>query len=203
MIAIVDYGMGNLRSVQKGFEKAGFTAHIVHTPEAVKQARGIVLPGVGAFKDAMNNLQSLGMIEAIYKVIDMGKPFLGICLGKQLLFETSEEWGLTKGLGVFRGRVRRLPKSLKVPHMGWNQVEIQHSCPLLERVPDRSFFYFVHSYYVAPEEADLTVGLTEYGIKFASITGRANIFGIQFHPEKSSIWGLKVLSNFGRLIEKW
>ena len=202
MIAIIDYGMGNLRSVQKGFEKMGVQVAVVGKPEQVDQADGVVLPGVGAFADAMTNLRLSGMDEAVHRAVKAGKPFLGICLGQQLLFDTSEEWGLTKGLGIFRGRVRRLTDGLKVPHMGWNQAEIQRPDPLLEGVPQASSFYFVHSYYVDPEEQEVILTRTEYGVHFASIVGRDNIYGIQFHPEKSSGIGLRILENFGRMVEK-
>jgi glutamine amidotransferase len=201
MIAIIDYGMGNLRSVQKGFEKMGVDAAVVGKPEQVDGARGVVLPGVGAFADAMNNLRSSGMDEAVYRAVEAGKPFLGICLGQQLLFEASEEWGLTRGLGIFRGRVRRLPDGLKVPHMGWNQAVIQRPDPLLEGVTQSSSFYFVHSYYVDPEEQEVVLTRTEYGIPFTSIVGKNNVYGIQFHPEKSSGMGLKILENFGRMVK--
>jgi glutamine amidotransferase len=201
MIAIIDYGMGNLRSVQKGFEKMRVDAAVVGKPEEVDRARGVVLPGVGAFADAMTNLRSTGMDEAVYRSVEAGKPFLGICLGQQLLFEASEEWGLTKGLGIFRGRVRRLPDGLKVPHMGWNQAEIQRPDLLLEGIPQSSSFYFVHSYYVDPEEQEVILTRTDYGVSFASIVGRDNVYGIQFHPEKSSGMGLKILENFGRMVK--
>lgn len=202
MIAIIDYGMGNLRSVQKGFEKVGFEAVVEKEPALVARAEGLVLPGVGAFADAMRNLCAAGLDEAIQKSVLEGKPFLGICLGQQLLFEASEEWGTTRGLSIFPGRVRRLPNGVKVPHMGWNQVEIKHPCPLLEGIPDLSSFYFVHSYYVDPADPSLVVALTEYGKHFASIVARDNVYGIQFHPEKSSILGLRILENFGRLVGK-
>ncbi|MEW6173792.1 MAG: imidazole glycerol phosphate synthase subunit HisH [Bacillota bacterium] len=200
MIAIIDYGMGNLRSVEKGFEKAGFEAVVVREPEAVAAARGVVLPGVGAFADAMANLSSLGLLTTVEQVLTSGKPFLGICLGLQLLFEASEEWGETKGLGYFRGRVRRLPEGVKVPHMGWNEAEFVRPTPLFNGIPDRTRFYFVHSYYVDPEERDIVIAETEYGKRFTSAVGRGNVFGIQFHPEKSSTWGLKILTNFGKLV---
>lgn len=200
MIAIIDYGMGNLRSVQKGFEKAGVEAAVVRDPREVDSAGGVVLPGVGAFADAMDNLRSLKLDEALHRAVEAGKPFLGICLGQQLLFEASEEWGLHAGLGVFPGLVRRLPEGLKVPHMGWNQVEKVRPNPLLAGVPDRTSFYFVHSYYVDPAEEELVLGLTEYGLRFASVAGRGKVFGIQFHPEKSSYLGLLILKNFGELV---
>lgn len=202
MIAIIDYGMGNLRSVQKSFEKTGVAAKVVNEPAQVARATGVVLPGVGAFADAMHNLRLTGMDQAVHQAVAAGKPFLGICLGQQLLFDLSEEWGLTSGLGIFRGRVRRLPEGQKAPHMGWNQAEIQRPDPLLEGVPDASSFYFVHSYYVDPEEEEVILARTGYGIHFASIVGRDNVYGIQFHPEKSSGMGLKILENFGRMVEK-
>lgn len=202
MIAIIDYGMGNLRSVQKGFEKVGVEAAVVGDPALVDRADGVVLPGVGAFADAMANLRATGMDGAIRRVVEAGKPFLGICLGQQLLFEASEEWGYAEGLGVFPGRVCRLPDGLKVPHMGWNQIEIQRPDPILEGIPDRSSFYFVHSYVVNPTQEGVVLTLTEYGARFASIVGRENIYGIQFHPEKSSALGLKILENFGRVVSR-
>lgn len=202
MIAIIDYGMGNLRSVQKGFEKVGVEAAVVGDPALVDRADGVVLPGVGAFADAMANLRATGMDGAIHRVVEAGKPFLGICLGQQLLFEASEEWGYAEGLGVFPGRVGRLPDGLKVPHMGWNQIEIQRPDPILEGIPDRSSFYFVHSYVVNPVQEEVVLTLTEYGARFASIVGRENIYGIQFHPEKSSALGLKILENFGRVVQR-
>lgn len=199
MIAIIDYGMGNLRSVQKGFEKVGYQAEIVQDPDIVRQAEKVVLPGVGAFRDAMQNLRETGMVGAINEVVAAGKPFLGICLGLQLMFTTSEEGGIYEGLNIFPGRVRLLPPGLKVPHMGWNQIELQKPCPILKDIPDGSAFYFVHSYYVDPEDPEVKTTLTDYGIKFTSIASRGNIFGIQFHPEKSSVLGLRILKNFGEL----
>jgi len=202
MIAIIDYGMGNLRSVQKGFEKVRVAAAVVKEPHMLDRAAGVVLPGVGAFADAMANLRAAGMDGAVHRAVEAGKPFLGICLGLQLLFDASEEWGHTEGLGIFPGKVRRLPEGLKVPHMGWNQIEILKKDPLLERVPDRSSFYFVHSYAVEPAEEGLALALTEYGVKFTSMVGRERVYGIQFHPEKSSSLGLKILENFGRVVER-
>lgn len=202
MIAIIDYGMGNLRSVQKGFERAGYEARVVRDPAQVLAAAGVVLPGVGAFGDAMTNLKAAGMVPVIARVVAEGRPFLGICLGQQLLFEESEEWGPVAGLGLLRGRVRRLPPGLKVPHMGWNGVKIRRPTPLLEGIPDGSYFYFVHSYYVEPAAGDIVLATTDYGISFASVVGDGNLFGIQFHPEKSSTLGLRILANFGRLVER-
>lgn len=202
MIAIVDYGMGNLRSVQKGFEKAGWSAAIVKDAQALSAASGVVLPGVGAFARAVENLKRTRLVEPILQAISVGKPFLGICLGMQLLFEVGEEWGLTAGLGVLPGRVRRLPESLKVPHMGWNQVFFRKKSPLMGGVKEGAHFYFVHSYYVETQQKDLVSGVTEYGIKFTSVVEKGNVFGIQFHPEKSSALGLQILQNFGGLVAK-
>jgi glutamine amidotransferase len=200
MIAIVDYDMGNLHSVEKGFIRAGIEALVVRDPELVAAADGVVLPGVGAFADAMTNLKTLGLLEPVKQVLHSGKPFLGICLGLQLLFEVSEEWGETPGLGYFRGRVRRLPESVKVPHMGWNEAEFTRTTPIFNGIPDRTRFYFVHSYYVDPEEKEITIAKASYGIRFTAAAQRGKVFGVQFHPEKSSTWGLKILANFGRLV---
>jgi glutamine amidotransferase len=206
LITIIDYGMGNLRSVQKGFEKVGFDARVTDDPGVAAKADRLVLPGVGAFQDCMNNLREGGFIDPILQHVASGKPFLGICLGLQLLFTESEEFGLHKGLDIVAGRVRKFPadleadgEPLKVPHMGWNQVHIQRSHPLLDEVPDGSFAYFVHSYYVEPAAPSLAVAETDYGIDFASVIGRGALCGIQFHPEKSQQVGLRILANFARL----
>lgn len=200
MIAIIDYGMGNLRSVQKGFEKVGYQAEFVSEPSLLKNYRGVVLPGVGAFGDAMENLQQMGMVAALQQVAASGKPLLGICLGQQLLFESSEEWGETAGLAIFPGKVSRLPSGYKIPHMGWNQIRIKQQSPLLAGVECDAAFYFVHSYYVDPADSQVVLTTTDYGVSFASIIGNKNVFGIQFHPEKSSQSGLKILRNFGKLV---
>lgn len=199
MIIIIDYGMGNLRSVQKGFEKVGFEARISSDPNEVRKADKVVLPGVGAFGDAMHNLREAGMIEVVDEAVKAGKPFLGICLGLQLMFETSEEFGLHKGLGIMPGHVKLFPPGLKIPHIGWNQIEIQKEDPILKDIPDGSSFYFVHSYYIEPSDPADSTTLTEYGIRFTSIASKDNVFGIQFHPEKSSATGLRILKNFGEL----
>ena len=199
MIAIVDYGMGNLRSVQKGFERVGYAAEISDLPEVVERADHIVLPGVGAFGDAMSNLRERELIEPIQESISEGKPFLGICLGLQLLFAESEEMGSHKGLGLLPGKVRRFPEGERVPQIGWNQIHIRREVPLLEGVPEDSFFFFVHSYYVDPADDGDRVAMTDYGIGYASIAGRDQAFGVQFHPEKSQDLGLKILQNFARL----
>lgn len=200
MIAIVDYGMGNLRSVQKGLEKVGFAAEVTGDPERVAAARGVVLPGVGAFAAAMKALRDQGLVTVLQETIATGKPFLGICLGLQLLFTGSEEGGWHEGLGVFPGRVKRLPPGLKIPHMGWNEVTWQGPSPLIGGMPENGSFYFVHSYYVEPEDEKIILGLTDYGLTFASAVGRDLVFGLQFHPEKSSRLGLELLRNFGELV---
>lgn len=202
LIAIIDYGMGNLRSVEKGFEKVGVNVKIVKDPAEVDRADGVVLPGVGAFADAMENLKKTGMDLAVKRTVADQRPLLGICLGLQLLFEASEEWGHSKGLGIFPGRVRRLPEGLKVPHMGWNQVKFKGNHEIFEGIPDQSAFYFVHSYYVDPDEDFITAGLTDYGMAFTSAVAHKKLYAIQFHPEKSSTLGLQILRNFGRIVEQ-
>lgn len=202
MIGIIDYGRGNLRSVEKGFARMGHAAKIITLPEEALKMDGLVLPGVGAFGDAMASLREAGMVEAIREFIASGRPFLGICLGLQLLFDESEEFGRHQGLGIFPGRVVMFPSDLKVPHMGWNQVELVRECPLFAGIPNGTAFYFVHSYYVCPEKEEITVAVTEYGVRFTSVAAWDNVFGIQFHPEKSSTLGLKILDNFGKLVKK-
>ena len=199
MIAIVDYGMGNLRSVQKAFERVGSPAIITRDPGFIASASGLVLPGVGAFGICMERLESNSLIAPLKDYVGSGRPFLGICLGLQLLFEESEEFGQQKGLGLLKGKVLRFPVSgLKVPHMGWNNVKISKKSALYEGIPDNSFFYFVHSYYVVPTEP-VETGVTEYGLPFVSSVEKNNVHAIQFHPEKSQQAGLKMLENFARL----
>lgn len=200
MIAIIDYGMGNLRSVQKGLERVGYPATIATTPEELRSAQGVVLPGVGSFGDTMANLRSKGFDIAIRRTIEEGKPFLGICVGLQVLFDYGEEMGYHEGLGIFPGRVQRFTGDLKIPHMGWNQVSLKRECPLLEGIPDRSYFYFVHSYYAETPDCELSCATTVYGVEFSCVVARENVFAVQFHPEKSSTLGLKVLENFGKLV---
>jgi glutamine amidotransferase len=203
MIAIVDYGMGNLRSVEKGFLKVGVDARIVSDRKSVDDARGVVLPGVGAFRDCMRNLTDADLTDAIIGSIRKGKPFLGICLGLQVLFSESEEFGVCKGLDVFRGKVVRFPESgLKVPHMGWNTVKIGRRPPVFDGIPDDSYFYFVHSFYVAPEDRDIVAGTTQYGAEFTSMVWKDNILATQFHPEKSQETGLKILKGFGEFVKR-
>ena len=201
MIAIIDYGMGNLRSVAKALEAAGAAdVRITSDPKIISQADKIVLPGVGAFKEAMRELRRLGLIKAIKDNI-FKKPFLGICLGLQLLFSESEEGGKVKGLGIFPGIVKRFPDKLKVPHMGWNQVRItNHESRItnFRNIPDNAFFYFCHSYYVVPKDKRLIAAVTDYGKDFVSAIAKDNLFACQFHPEKSQESGLRLLKNFAR-----
>lgn len=201
MVAIVDYGMGNLRSVQKAFERIGAEARVIQAPRALADARGIVLPGVGAFGQAMVNLRAAGWVEPLRDACARGIPFIGICLGMQLLFESSEEMGQHEGLGILQGSVRRFSGELKVPQMGWNQIHIKQASPLLRDVADGSYAFFVHSYYCAPRDRSLVLATTDYGIEFASVVGRGNVFGAQFHPEKSQAVGLRMLENFARIVE--
>lgn len=197
MIAIVDYGMGNLRSVEKGFLKVGADVRVTSDPKVVDDAHAIVLPGVGAFRDCMRNLKEMSLIEQVIRAIQKGKPYLGICLGLQVLFTESEEFGVSKGLDIFKGKVVRFPEdSLKVPHMGWNTVKIVKKPPVLSNIEDENFFYFVHSYYVAPADNDLTATTTDYGVTFTSMVWKENIFATQFHPEKSQELGLRILKGF-------
>jgi glutamine amidotransferase len=199
MIAIIDYGMGNLRSVQKAFETVGHKALVTRDPRVIAEASRIVLPGVGAFADCMANLERYGLTDPIRKAIDSGKPFLGICLGLQLLFTESEEFGLHKGLDVLPGRVKKFlfGDRLKVPHMGWNGVVKQRAAPPLQGIASGEHFYFVHSYYVEPEDRSVVATTTDYGVPFASSVWRDNIFACQFHPEKSQAAGLRLIKNFG------
>jgi glutamine amidotransferase len=208
MIAIIDYGMGNLRSVQKGFERVGREAVVTSDAKTILSAAKVVLPGVGAFPDCMRNLEQYGLIDAVRQTIDSGKPFLGICLGLQLLFTESEEFGISKGLDIIKGRVIRFkgpafnaPHSplgtLKVPHMGWNSLSIKQRAPALQDVPDNSHVYFVHSFHVVPEDKNVIATTTTYGIDFVSSIWKDNIFAAQFHPEKSQALGLSILKRFG------
>jgi len=203
-IAIIDYGMGNLRSVQKGLERVGYAAEVTRAAARIEAAGGVVLPGVGAFGACMDNLRVYGLIDTVRRVITRGTPFLGICLGMQLLFDESEEFGHVPGLGIFPGRVVRFPETpaLKVPHMGWNQIRKRGDPPHLRGIDNGAFVYFVHSYYVVPADPSLTATTTEYGIEFASAIGRDNVFAAQYHPEKSQTVGLKILENFGGIVER-
>jgi glutamine amidotransferase len=200
MIAIIDYGMGNLRSVQKGFERVGHDAVVTSDAKTILNAHKVVLPGVGAFPDCIRNLQEYGLIDAVHRSIASGKPFLGICLGLQLLFTESEEFGISKGLNIIKGRVVRFriqDPALKIPHMGWNSISIKQKAPALQGVLDNSHVYFVHSFYVVPEDKSVIATTTNYGIEFVSSIWKDNIFAVQFHPEKSQSIGLSMLKRFG------
>lgn len=212
MIAIVDYGMGNIRSVEKGFIKVGADARVTSDPKVIADSNGIVLPGVGAFKDCMKNLDDLKLLDSVVRGIKEGKPYLGICLGLQILFTESEEFGICKGLDVFKGKVVKFKfeesgvlgqgsEKLKVPHMGWNTVKLFKKPPIFNGIEDKSYFYFVHSYYVVPEDKDIIAGTTDYGIEFTSMVWKDNIFATQFHPEKSQELGLKILKDFNKFVK--
>ncbi len=206
MIAVIDYGMGNLRSVSKALEHLGAEARVTSDPQEIARATKLVLPGVGAFGAAMQELTRRGLVEPIRQAITRGVPYLGICLGLQLLFDESEEGGKIKGLGLLRGRVRRLQApSLKIPHMGWNQVTSPTStagcgqmkgCPLLHGIPEESYVYFVHSYYADPADRSIVALEADYGGRFTAMVWRRSLFATQFHPEKSQAVGLRLLQNF-------
>ncbi|HOM02367.1 MAG TPA: imidazole glycerol phosphate synthase subunit HisH [Acetivibrio sp.] len=202
MIAVIDYGVGNLKSVEKAFQFIGFDAKTTSDKEMILNADSVVLPGVGAFADAMASLSQSGMIEVIRKVIDSGKPFLGICLGMQLLFDYSEEGGENKGLGILRGAIKQLPfgMNLKVPHMGWNCLELKNNSSLFEGLPQKPYVYFVHSYYLDTDDEDIVIAKTNYGINFSVAVQKKNVFATQFHPEKSGEVGLEILRNFAGII---
>ncbi len=212
MIAIVDYGMGNLRSVQKAVEKVGYKAEITRSPQRIADARAVILPGVGAFKDCMDNLENFALITPVLKAIASGKPFLGICLGLQLLFSESLEFGHHPGLDVIKGVVKpfspiiadpdRPGGLLKIPHMGWNSVRLMKPVPVLAEVEKGSYFYFVHSYYVEPEDSQMVAMVTDYGGDFVSAVAFDNVLATQFHPEKSQQQGLAILRAFAALSEK-
>lgn len=199
MLAVVDYGAGNLRSVVRAVRQVGCEFEVTVDPEVIEAATGVILPGVGAAKDTMGGLQTRKLMEPLKAYIQSRKPFLGVCMGLQALFESSEEDGGTPCLGLYEGMVRRFPDGLHVPHMGWNQVVQKRPVPILEGVPQGANFYFVHSYY-APQEGRSFVGATTaYGVEFLSVLHDGNIFATQFHPEKSGRPGLRVYANFARL----
>ena len=204
MIAVIDYGMGNLRSVSKALEFVGAKVTVTDDPRKLRESAGLVLPGVGAFKDAVSNLKKRGLWETIVEEVEKGKPLLGICLGLQLLFEKSYEFGETEGFGFIKGEVVKfdLPAGYKIPHMGWNQVYKKKSSELLKDVKDGEYFYFVHSYYVKPRDESVKLTETDYGIYFTSAIEKENIFATQFHPEKSQKAGLKLLRNFYRIVTR-
>jgi glutamine amidotransferase len=201
MLAIIDYEMGNLRSVQKGFERGGHEAVVTSDPAVLADATKIVLPGVGAFADSIAALRARGLVEPIRRAVDAGKPFLGICLGLQLLFDRGYEDGAHEGLGILPGEVVRfdVPAEFKVPHMGWNQVTFRHRPPIFDGIDDGTHFYFVHSFYVVPSDASVIATETDYAGPFCSSIWRENLYATQFHPEKSQADGLRVLKNFAEL----
>jgi len=199
LIAIVDYGIGNLASVRKAFAKVGAKAKVTSSPDEIAGAEKVVLPGVGAFGKAVEHLAEQGLVEQVRKAIAEGKPFLGICLGMQLLFEASEEAPGVKGLGLLKGNVKRFEGVPKVPQMGWNEVRQAKSSPLFASIPESAFFYFVHSYYVVPRDSTTVLAFSDYGGEYAVAVGKDNVWGVQFHPEKSQAWGLALLKNFAEL----
>ena len=198
-LAIIDYGVGNLRSVEKAFAASGCAAVVSGDENVLRAAERLVLPGVGAFGACMKALTERGFDELVRERVAEGTPLLGVCVGMQLLFETSDEFGSTQGLGLLRGRVRRFSDEVVVPHVGWNQVDQIREHPLFNEVASGSFFYFVHSYYCEPVETKTIAGQTQYDVNYASVVAHENICGVQFHPEKSQAAGLRLLQNFARL----
>lgn len=202
MIAIIDYGVGNLRSVEKAFAQVEIPAVVTSDPEVISKAPGVVLPGVGAFADCMDNLRDYQLTDVVKEIIRSGKPLLGICVGMQILFEASEENGYHNGLGVFGGVVKRIPgNNLKVPQIGWNNLHIKKNIALFQGIPEQSYAYFVHSYYAVPTEPSIVAATTEYGTELTVAVQKDNVYAVQFHPEKSSTVGLQMLKNFGGLIK--
>ena len=201
-VIVVDYDMGNLRSVARALEKAGARPRVSGTPSVLAQAEAVVLPGVGAADAAMRSLRSRGLIDPLKEYVAAGRPFLGVCLGLQLLLDGTEE-GDTPCLGIVPGRVKRLPHGLKVPHMGWNWVEFSDAHPVFEGLDQGAYFYFVHSYYPEPQEEKMVAGLTEYGVTFCSALAHGNLAATQFHPEKSGSLGLKIYHNFVAYAAEW
>ena len=202
-VVIVDYGAGNLRSVARAVAHAGVEPLVTAKPEDVANAKALIVPGVGAAEDTMANLRRGGLVEPILEYIASGRPFLGVCMGQQALFEVSEEGGEHACLGVLPGRIVRFPRGMTVPHMGWNTVELRDEHPVFEGIPNGSYFYFVHSYHPAPSDDTVVLGETEYeGVRFASVVGRDNVVATQFHPEKSGTAGLRLYANFIRLAKE-
>ncbi|HEX3144868.1 MAG TPA: imidazole glycerol phosphate synthase subunit HisH [Pyrinomonadaceae bacterium] len=199
-IAIIDYGVGNLRSVEKAFAAAGHEAVVSDDQTILRHAKGLVLPGVGAFAACMKALSDRGFDELVRERVAQGTPLLGVCVGMQMLFEESDEFGKTAGLGLLRGRVRRFSDDLVVPAVGWNQIRQRGKHPLLKEIEDGAFFYFVHSYYCEPVDETIVFGETEYGTPYASVVAQRDLCGVQFHPEKSQTVGQKLLSNFARRV---
>jgi glutamine amidotransferase len=199
MIAIIDYGVGNLRSVEKAFRAQGIEAVVSADEGELRAADRLVLPGVGAFAACIDGLRTRGFDRVVIEAAASGKPIIGLCVGLQMLFDEGHEFGVHRGLGLLPGRVVRFPDGARVPHVGWNQVSVERSHPLFRGLPDEPFFYFVHSYYVEPEDRSTVLGETEYALRFASICGRGKLLGVQFHPEKSQDCGLRLLRNFAEL----
>jgi len=203
MIMLVDYGMGNLRSVEKALQKVGLEVNRSSNPEDIDKADAIVVPGVGAFADAIHNIERFGLKDKIIQAINQGKPYLGICLGLQILFEYGYEFGEHEGLGIIKGKVIRFDERLniKIPHMGWNQVWIKKKDKMFKNIKEGDYFYFVHSYYAVPDEEDVIASYTDYGVDFCSAIEKDNIWAVQFHPEKSQTTGLKLLQNFADFVK--
>jgi len=199
MVVIVDYGAGNLRSVVNAISRLGYQAKVTSSPEEILTAQAVIMPGVGAAADTVTNLHKLGLVSPIRHFIAEGRPFLGVCIGLQILFSATEEGGWHECLGVIPGMVRRLPPGLKIPHMGWNQVRQKIPHPIFGGIPDEANFYFVHSYYVEPKDRSIVIGETEYGISICSVIARGNMIATQFHPEKSGELGLKIYDNFVKI----
>jgi len=199
MITVVDYKLNNLRSIENTLRRLGHEVEVTSHPDKVRAATKLILPGVGAFRDAMANLTELGLVEPFIEKVRSGTPTLGICLGMHLLFGESEEFGLHRGLDLLPGRVRRIPEGVHVPHMGWNQLQLKHSDRLLKGIDPGSFVYFVHSYYAEPASEEITLASVDHGINFAAIVHRDNIWATQFHPEKSQKVGEALLDNFARI----
>jgi len=199
-VAVVNYGVGNLRSIRRGLEKSGASAEITHSPKNLRNSDAIVLPGVGAFAPAVKNMAPIS--DVVAEAMKNGKPILGVCLGLQLLFTRSSEGGSVNGLDFISGDIVKLPENVKTPQMGWNTLNIVQSHPLLEGVKDGSYVYFVHSYYPQPSDPQVIVATTEYGVRFPSMVAKNNLFATQFHPEKSSKTGLTILKNFVRIVKR-
>ena len=199
-IAIIDYGVGNLRSVEKAFAATGNPATVSGDESVLRRAKGLVLPGVGAFAACMKELSTRGFDALVRERVMKGTPLLGVCVGMQMLFEESDEFGKSSGLGLLPGRVRRFSDDLVVPHVGWNQVRKASVHPLLGSIEDNAFFYFVHSYYCEPNDETMVVGETDYGLSYASVVAHGDLYGVQFHPEKSQAVGLQLLNNFAHRV---
>jgi glutamine amidotransferase len=199
VITVIDYGAGNLRSVFNAISRLGYQSKITSDPDEILNAQAVILPGVGAAADTVTNLKALGLDSSIRRFISEDRPFLGVCIGLQILFTSTEEGGWHECLNIIPGLVRRLPSGLKIPHMGWNQVKQKISQPIFSGIPDKANFYFVHSYYVEPDDRSLVAGETEYGIPICSVLIRGNLVATQFHPEKSGELGLRLYDNFVKI----